>query len=106
LTTWRCLATVLRVIDGDTFACDFDLGWGNWMHEVKGRPNRVRILGLDTPERGQPGYAEAGAELEALLGERVWVTSVKLDSFGRTLADVTTMEGVDVRGAMRQEWWV
>ena len=106
MTTWRCLANVLRVVDGDTFAADFDLGWGNWMHEVKGRPNRVRILGLDTPERGLPGYAEASAELAALLGPQVWVTSQRLDSFGRTLADVTTLEGVDVRGSMRQEWWV
>lgn len=104
--TWRCLANVVRIIDGDTFAADFDLGWGVWLHEVTGRPNRVRILGLNTPERGQPRYAEAATMLTALLGSQVWITSQKLDSFGRTLADVTTLEGVDVRSSMPVEWQV
>jgi len=106
VTTWRCLATVKRVVDGDTFACDFDLGWGLWLHEVTGRPNRVRILRLDTPERGQPRYEEAKARLASVLGTQVWVTSLKLDSFGRTLADVTTLDGQDVRSLMPEEWWV
>ncbi len=111
--TWRCLANVIRVIDGDTFAADFDLGWGNWMHEVKGRPNRVRILGLNTPERNEPRYVEARDLLaSALLMQtapalvQVWVESVKLDSFGRTLGDVTTLAGIRVRDLMPQEWWV
>jgi micrococcal nuclease len=106
MTTWRCRANVLRTVDGDTFAADFDLGWGNWLREVTGRPNRVRILGLNTPERGQERYAEATSMLSALLGSQVWITSQKLDSFGRTLADVTTLDGQDVRSAMPQEWWV
>jgi micrococcal nuclease len=106
VTTWRCLADVKRVIDGDTFAADFDLGWGVQLREAPGRPNRVRVLGLNTPERGQPGYAEAAAALAVLLGRQVWVTSEKLDSFGRSLANVTTLEGQDVRSAMPQEWWV
>ncbi len=112
MSTWRCLANVVRVVDGDTFAADFDLGWGNWMHEVKGRPNRVRILGLNTPERGQPGFVEAATALagilgaQVVLGAQVWVESVKLDSFGRTLGNVTTLDGQDVRSLMPQEWWV
>ncbi len=106
MSSWRCLANVLRVVDGDTFAADFDLGWGNWMHEVKGRPNRVRILGLNTPERGQPGYVEAATALTTLLGPQTWVTSERLDSFGRTLGHCTTLDGQDVRSLMPQEWWV
>ena len=40
---YRC--TILRVIDGDTVDVDIDLGFGVWM-----RKERVRILGIDTPE--------------------------------------------------------
>ena len=41
--TYKC--TILRVIDGDTVDVDIDLGFGVWM-----RKERVRILGIDTPE--------------------------------------------------------
>ena len=41
--TYRC--TILKVIDGDTVDVDIDLGFGVWM-----RKERVRILGIDTPE--------------------------------------------------------
>ena len=36
---------VLRVIDGDTVDVDIDLGYGVWL-----RKERVRIMGIDTPE--------------------------------------------------------
>jgi len=36
---------VLRVVDGDTVDIDIDLGFGIWMHR-----ERVRIMGIDTPE--------------------------------------------------------
>ena len=41
--TYKC--TILRVVDGDTVDVDIDLGFGVWM-----RKERVRILGVDTPE--------------------------------------------------------
>ena len=37
--------TILRVVDGDTVDVDIDLGFGVWM-----RKERIRILGIDTPE--------------------------------------------------------
>lgn len=88
----------MRVIDGDTFAADFDLGWGIWSREVTGRPNRVRILGIDTPERGEPGYVEAAEKLAQIAppGSMVWVESVKLDGFGRTLGNVRLLDGTDL----------
>jgi micrococcal nuclease len=52
-------ADVLRVIDGDTI----EVRW-------RGRPERVRLLRIDTPERGQRGHAEATAALERLVGGR------------------------------------
>ena len=41
--TYKC--EILRVIDGDTVDVDIDLGFGVWM-----RKERIRILGIDTPE--------------------------------------------------------
>ena len=40
---YRC--TVVKIIDGDTVDVDIDLGFGVWM-----RKERVRVLGIDTPE--------------------------------------------------------
>ena len=40
---YRC--KILRVVDGDTVDVDIDLGFGVWMHR-----ERVRIVGIDTPE--------------------------------------------------------
>lgn len=36
---------ILRVVDGDTVDIDIDLGFGVWMHK-----ERVRMMGIDTPE--------------------------------------------------------
>jgi micrococcal nuclease len=38
-------ATLCDVVDGDTVDVDIDLGFGIWM-----RDERVRIMGIDTPE--------------------------------------------------------
>ncbi len=36
---------LLKVVDGDTVDVDIDLGFGVWLHD-----ERVRIMGIDTPE--------------------------------------------------------
>jgi micrococcal nuclease len=36
---------ILRVVDGDTVDVDIDLGFGIWM-----KKERVRMMGIDTPE--------------------------------------------------------
>ena len=41
--TYKC--TILRVVDGDTVDVDIDLGFGVW-----NRGERIRVLGIDTPE--------------------------------------------------------
>lgn len=40
---YRC--KVLKVVDGDTVDIDIDLGFGVWLHS-----ERVRVVGIDTPE--------------------------------------------------------
>ena len=87
---------VRRIIDGDTFVIMYD-----------GEPTSVRIAGIDTPERGEPGAGEATAALRDLIaGETVTLTFIdprrKRDNFGRLLAAVV-VDGRDVGEAMA-EW--
>jgi len=68
--------TVTKIVDGDTI-------------ETSVRKKPVRIDGIDTPEKGKPGYSEAKRALEKLLkGEKVTVTPVATDTYGRTVAKV------------------
>ncbi len=65
---YRC--KVLKVIDGDTVDVDIDLGFGTWIHN-----ERVRIMGIDTPESRTSNDIEkkfglaAKSRLQELLGE-------------------------------------
>jgi micrococcal nuclease len=62
-------ARVVRVVDGDTVDVDVDLGFGIWMNN-----ERVRIMGIDTPESRTRDKIEkvfglaAKERLETLLG--------------------------------------
>ena len=68
--------TVTKIVDSDTI-------------ETSVRKKPVRIDGIDTPEKGKPGYSEAKKALEKLLkGEKVTVTPVATDIYGRTVAKV------------------
>ncbi len=68
--------TVTKIIDGDTI-------------ETSVRKKRIRIEGIDTPEKGQSGYSEAKKALHQLLkDEKVTVTPVATDAYGRTVAKV------------------
>lgn len=40
---YKC--NIIRVVDGDTVDVDIDLGFGVWL-----RKQRIRLLGIDTPE--------------------------------------------------------
>ena len=82
------MATLTRVVDGDTVDCDIDLGFGVWL-----KNQRVRLYGINTPETRtrdlkatQAGLA-AHARLVELLPEKFVLTSVKdkKGKFGRIL---------------------
>ena len=36
---------IVKIVDGDTVDVDINLGFGVWLHD-----ERVRIMGIDTPE--------------------------------------------------------
>ena len=74
---------VVRVIDGDTIIV-------RW----RGMDEKVRLLNIDTPERGEPGYHEATDALRDLIGDRPvdleWEEPgvPSRDQYGRLLAFV------------------
>lgn len=89
---------ILRVVDGDTVDVDIDLGFGIWL-----RNERVRIMGIDTPESRTRDKVEkvfglaAKKRLKELLGKTaVLQTQVSKDGedlkgkFGRILGDFVT----------------
>lgn len=106
MDTWKVQATVKRIIDGDTFAADLDLGWGIWRKEGPGSPCRIRLLDYDSPEKKEPGHREATQALERVLplGSVVWIESHSLDSFGRVLATVYTLAGDNLLGFLPAEY--
>ena len=89
--------TLDRVIDGDTIDVIIDVGFRFTTRQ------RLRLLELDTPERGEPLWREATAHLRRLLADHpLTVTTVKQDSFGRWLAYVAG-NSKDVSTLMR-DW--
>ncbi|MBT3544406.1 MAG: thermonuclease family protein [Saprospiraceae bacterium] len=86
---------LIKVVDGDTVDVDIDLGFGIWL-----RDERVRIMGIDTPESRTRNKVEklfgkaASKRLKELLGPKpVLRTQVARDGedmkgkFGRILGD-------------------
>lgn len=74
---------VERVVDGDSVVLAIDLG-----NKITWRDS-FRLMGIDTPERGKPGYTEAKDRLVDLLKNGVArVETFKPDKYGRWLADL------------------
>jgi micrococcal nuclease len=95
---YKC--NVVKIIDGDTVDVDIDLGFGVWLTD-----ERVRIMGIDTPESRTRDKVEkkfglaAKARLKDLLGKSaVLKTQVNKDGedmkgkFGRILGDFTVYD--------------
>lgn len=84
---------VEHVIDGDTVV-------------IEGG-DRVRYIGMDTPEEGEPFYAEAKERNLALVGGKrvrlVFCDSERRDRYGRLLAWVYTDGGVFVNRTLVEE---
>ena len=61
---------IRKVVDGDTVDVDIDLGFGVWL-----RKQRVRLVGIDTPESRTKDLEEKKYGLAAKEFLTKWVTS-------------------------------
>jgi len=106
---YKC--TIVRVIDGDTVDVDIDLGFGIIMAD-----ERVRIMGIDTPESRTSDKVEklfgkaAKARLQELLGETsILRTQINKNGedmkgkFGQVLGDFVAKDGRMVTEVMTEE---
>jgi micrococcal nuclease len=106
---YKC--NIIKVIDGDTVDVDIDLGFGIWM-----KNERVRIMGIDTPESRTSDPVEklfgiaAKYRLEQLLGKTgILKTQVSKKGedmkgkFGRVLGDFIAPDGRLVTEIMIEE---
>lgn len=93
-------ATIVRVVDGDTF-----------LARRKGRRVRVRLIGIDAPESGVPGRRtecfgrESAAHLRTLLRPGTQLRASfqgdqRRDQFGRELWDVWLADGAFLQGEL------
>ena len=102
---------VLHIVDGDTVDVDIDLGFGVWLKD-----ERVRIMGIDTPESRTIDKVEkkfglaAKARLKSLLGKQaILKTQVNKSGedmkgkFGRILGDFVAEDGRMVTEVMIAE---
>ena len=92
---------IIKVVDGDTVDVDIDLGFGIWL-----KKERVRMMGIDTPESRTSDKVEkvfglaAKNRLISLLGaEAILQTQVSKKGedmkgkFGRILGNFTSIDG-------------
>ena len=78
---------LLKVVDGDTVDVDIDLGFGIWLHD-----ERVRIMGIDTPE------SRTSDEVEKLFGLAAKDRLKELLHEGGKLITTEDKDGEDMKG--------
>ena len=79
--------TVIKIVDGDTVDVDINLGFGVWLHD-----ERVRIMGIDTPE------SRTRDRVEDLFGEAAKARLKELMEHGGKLITTEDKDGEDMKG--------
>ena len=86
---------VVCVLDGDTIEV---------LHNM--HPDRVRLSGIDCPEKGQAyGNKAKHAASAFVFGRDVILQTHGQDKYGRTLADVLLPDGTHVNHELVREGW-
>ena len=86
---------VIRVLDGDTIEV---------LHNQ--HPERIRLSGIDCPEKGQAYGQKAKQAASALVfGQEVTLQTYGKDKYRHTLADVLLPDGTDVNHALVKDGW-
>ena len=84
-------AQVIKVIDGDTLDLFIDLGF------KVGFNTRIRMIGIDTPEKWHPYGKVVKAYLQQILeGQTIYLDVTKKDKYGRYLGVVYLNESDEV----------
>ena len=93
---YKCV--IARIVDGDTVDVDIDLGFGIWL-----RKERVRVAGIDTPEKRTKDKIEkqfglaATAKAHTLIPEGtnciIRTRRDKAGKYGRTMGDFVLEDG-------------
>ena len=79
--------TVIKIVDGDTVDVDIDLGFGVCLKD-----ERVRIMGIDTPE------SRTSDRVEDLFGEAAKARLKELMKHGGKLITTEDKHGEDMKG--------
>ncbi len=86
---------VVAILDGDTLEI---------LHDQ--HPERVRLSGIDCPEKGQAFGNRAKQATSALVfGRDVILQTHGQDKYGRTLADVFLLDGTNVNHELIKDGW-
>ena len=90
--------TIQRIVDGDTIDVNIDLGFGIWLYK-----ERIRIAGIDTPEKRTRDKVEkifglaATAKAHELVPEGshciIRTRRDKAGKYGRTMGDFIMTDG-------------
>ncbi len=90
LYKYKC--KVARWIDGDTVDLFIDLGFNLIFKQ------RIRLARVDTPEKGQEGYARSLGYCMQLfpVGSEVILESSKGDKYGRWIGEISNLEGLNI----------
>ena len=96
-------AKLIRCVDGDTFDTEIDLGFSVWTKL------RFRLLDVDTPERGEPGFHEATKLLETFIEQASVDGTFELEShktgkYGRWLARLGSINYCMAQWVERKGW--
>lgn len=72
----------------------------------KQHPERIRLSGIDCPEKGQPyGHQAKQATSEMVFGKEVLLQTYGRDRSGRILADVRLPDGTHVNHTLVKNGW-
>jgi micrococcal nuclease len=86
---------VVSVLDGDTIEV---------LHD--GKPERIRLNGIDCPEKGQAFGSRAKlATADMIFGKEITLKTHGRDKYGRTIADVLLPDGTNVNQLLVSEGW-
>jgi endonuclease YncB( thermonuclease family) len=86
---------VVSVLDGDTIEV---------LHNT--RAERIRLNGIDCPEKGQAyGKRAKQAASELTFGKQVTLQTYGKDKYGRTIADVLLPDGTNVNHTLVKDGW-